>query len=56
MVLGWPVEGITNDKDYASLKVISSILGDGLSSRLFIDLKRKTGTGLCHKQRLSFKT
>ncbi|EKE04184.1 MAG: hypothetical protein ACD_20C00097G0001 [uncultured bacterium] len=43
VVLGWPAAGITQDKDYASLKIINGILGNGLSSRLFVNLREKQG-------------
>ncbi|OGI30374.1 MAG: hypothetical protein A2287_01950 [Candidatus Melainabacteria bacterium RIFOXYA12_FULL_32_12] len=43
MVLGWPVTGITQDKEYASLKIINGLLGNGLSSRLFVNLREKQG-------------
>jgi len=43
MVMGWPVPGITSGKDYASLKIIDSLLGSGLSSRLFVNLREKQG-------------
>lgn len=43
VLLGWKAPGIMNEKDWASLKVISSILGGGLSSRLFVDLREKQG-------------
>lgn len=43
MLLGWPVDGIKSEKDYASLKIINAILGNGLSSRLFVNLREKQG-------------
>jgi len=43
MIMGWPVNGITCEKDYASLKIIDALLGSGLSSRLFVDLREKQG-------------
>jgi len=43
MVMGWPVAGMKQDKEFATLKVINAVLGDGLSSRLFIDLRKKQG-------------
>ena len=42
-ILGWPVSGISEMKDFASLKILNSILGSGMSSRLFIDLREKQG-------------
>ncbi len=41
LVMAWPASGINNEKDYASLKVINSILGGGLSSRLFQNMREK---------------
>lgn len=46
MLIGWPVEGIRNEKEYASLQVIDSLLGGGLSSRLFKTFREKQG--LCY--------
>lgn len=43
MIMGWPVPGMTSNKDYASLKIIDSLLGSGLSSRLFVNLREKQG-------------
>jgi len=43
MLLGWPVGGFSSDSEYASLKILSGILGDGMSSRLFVDLREKQG-------------
>ncbi len=39
LVLGWLTDGNTNIKDWATLQVIDSILGSGMSSRLFTDLR-----------------
>ena len=39
LILGWLTDGITNEKDWASLQVINSILGSGMSSRLFTNLR-----------------
>ncbi len=43
IILGWRVGGITQDKEFATLKVINSVLGDGLSSRLFVEMRKKQG-------------
>lgn len=43
IMLGWQTDGITNEKDFATLEVIDSLLGSGMSSRLFIDLREKQG-------------
>ncbi len=41
--MGWQTSGVTNAKDYAALQVIDSILGTGMSSRLFKNLRDKDG-------------
>ena len=41
--LGWQVNGVLDEKDYATLQVIDSILGTGMSSRLFKDLREQEG-------------
>lgn len=43
IMLGWQVAGINNPKDYAVLEVIDTLLGSGMSSRMFIDLREKEG-------------
>ncbi len=43
ILLGWQVNGLSNSKDYATLQVIDSLLGSGMSSRLFIDLRENQG-------------
>jgi len=43
ILLGWQVNGVLNEKDYATLQVIDSILGTGMSSRLFKDLREQEG-------------
>ena len=43
ILLGWQVNGVLNEKDYAVLQVIDSILGTGMSSRLFKDLREQEG-------------
>ena len=40
-MLGWQTQGITNEKDYATLQVIDSLLGSGMSSRMFKFEKKK---------------
>jgi zinc protease len=40
---GWLVPPISSDKDYAALKVVNSLIGTGMSSRLFVDLREKRG-------------
>lgn len=41
--LGWQTDGLTNLKDYAALQVIDSMLGIGMSSRLFKNLRDQEG-------------
>jgi zinc protease len=43
MAQGWLVPPISAKKDYATLKVINSLIGTGMSSRLFVDLREKQG-------------
>ena len=43
IMLGWQTDGIINEKDYATLQVMDSILGGGMSSRMFKDLREKEG-------------
>ncbi len=43
IMLGWQVNGVLSQKDYATLQVIDSILGTGMSSRLFKDLREQEG-------------
>lgn len=43
MTLGWQTCGLDNEKDYASLQVINSLLGSGMSSRLFNHLRDQQG-------------
>ncbi len=40
---GWQTSGLTNKKEYATLQVIDSILGGGMSSRLFRNVRDKEG-------------
>jgi len=42
VVLGYLADAV-NEKDYAALKIISTYLGNGLSSRLFVELREKQG-------------
>ncbi len=39
IVYGWLTDGIKNEKDWASMQLIDSILGSGMGSRLFTDLR-----------------
>lgn len=43
ILLGWQTNGVLNQKDYAALQVIDSILGSGMSSRMFKDLREQEG-------------
>lgn len=43
VILGWQTSGITNLKEYATLNVINTILGSGMSSRLFVNLREAEG-------------
>lgn len=43
IMLGWLTNGVLNKKDYATLQVIDAILGTGMSSRLFKDLREQEG-------------
>ncbi len=43
IMLGWQTDGVLNEKDYATLQIIDAILGTGMSSRLFKDLREQEG-------------
>lgn len=43
IVIGWLTDGLLNKKDWATLQVIDSLLGSGMSSRLFNDLRDQQG-------------
>ena len=43
ILLGWQTNGVLKEKDYATLQVIDSLLGSGMSSRLFKDLREQEG-------------
>lgn len=43
LIIGWQTPGFQNQKDCATLKIIDSILGSGMSSRLFKDLRVQEG-------------
>lgn len=43
LIRGWKVPGIRNRKEHASLRLVSAILGEGMSSRLFSNLREKEG-------------
>ena len=39
LLLGWQTDGKTNVKEYISLQIIDAILGSGMSSRMFTNLR-----------------
>ena len=43
IILGWQTDGNTNLKDFATLQVIDSFMGTGMSSRLFRHLREQMG-------------
>lgn len=43
IIMGWQTAGITNAKDYATLQIIDAILGTGMSSRLFKNIRDRDG-------------
>lgn len=43
LILGWMTDGVTNTKDAVVLQVIDSLLGSGMSSRLFNNLRDEQG-------------
>lgn len=43
LFLGWQTCGISNKKDFVTLKVINTILGSGMSSRIFRSLREQDG-------------
>ena len=43
LFLGWQTAGISDKKDFATLKVMDTILGSGLSSRLYKNLREQDG-------------
>lgn len=43
IIMGWQTAGVLERKDYATLQVIDSLLGAGMSSRLFKNLRDKDG-------------
>jgi len=40
---GWLAPSISDSTDYAALKVLNTLIGSGMSSRLFVDLREKQG-------------
>jgi len=43
IIIGWQTDGVNNLKDYATLEIINTILGTGMDSRLFKNLRDKEG-------------
>ena len=43
LIMGWQTAGVLNQKDCATLQVIDSILGSGMSSRLFKNVRSQEG-------------
>lgn len=43
LILGWQVSGVKDKKDFATLKVINTILGSGMSSRMYKNLREQDG-------------
>ncbi len=43
LILGWMTDGITNKKDAVVLQIIDALLGSGMSSRLFNNLRDEQG-------------
>lgn len=39
LLIGWLTDGVNNERDWASLQVINAILGSGMGSRLFTNLR-----------------
>ncbi len=43
LVFGWQTDGVTNKKDRITLRVINALLGSGMSSRLFSEVRAQKG-------------
>ncbi len=43
IIMGWQTSGVLNEKEYATLEVIDSLLGSGMSSRLFKNIRDRDG-------------
>jgi zinc protease len=43
LILGWQTGKLCDKKEYATLNVINTILGSGMSSRLFVNLREQEG-------------
>ena len=43
LFLGWQTDGVNDRKDFVTLKVINTILGGGMSSRMYKNLREQDG-------------
>lgn len=43
LFLGWQASGVNNQKDFVTLKVMNTILGGGMSSRMYKNLREQDG-------------
>ncbi len=43
LFLGWQTSGVADKKDFVTLKIINTILGSGLSSRMYKNLREQDG-------------
>ena len=43
LFLGWQAAGVNEKKDFVTLKVINTILGGGMSSRIYKNLREQDG-------------
>lgn len=43
LFMGWQTAGLNNKKDFVTLKVLNTMLGSGMSSRLFRNLREQDG-------------
>lgn len=43
LFIGWQTAGVNNKKDFVTLKVLNTMLGSGMSSRLFRNLREQDG-------------
>ena len=43
LFLGWQASGVSDKKDFVTLKVINTILGGGMSSRMYKNLREQDG-------------
>lgn len=43
LFIGWQASGVENQKDFVTLKIINTILGSGMSSRMYKNLREQDG-------------